>query len=130
MTASRREKQHADVISLHVPFRIVKRGGRKEMQLPYGIANHLGGNSTLIKAIARAFRWKRMLDSGEFSTILELAKHEGIASSYMTRLLRLTLLAPDVVERIIENKEPLEGTLGQMLEPFPDMWYRQTWATF
>lgn len=60
--------------------------------------------STLVKALARAFRWKRMLDSGEFATIAELAACEGIAPSYMTRILRMTLLAPDIVEAILDEK--------------------------
>ena len=100
------------------------------MQLPDAISKHHGINSTLIEALARAFRWKRMQHSGEFSTILEPAQHDGIASSYMTRLLRLTLLAPDVVERIFESKEPLEVNLVKMPEPFLDMRCRQTWAAF
>ena len=62
-----------DTVTLHVPFRVVKRGGRKEMQLPDGTALPRGTDSTLVKALARAFRWKRMLQSGEFSTIAELA---------------------------------------------------------
>ena len=88
----------ADTVTLHVPFRMVKRGGRKEMQLPDGAMQPRRTDSTLVKALARAFRWQRMLDSGEFATITELAEREGIASSYMTRVLRLTLLAPDIVE--------------------------------
>jgi hypothetical protein len=62
-------------------------------------------DSTLVKALARAFRWKRMLESGEFATIAELAEREGIAPSYMTRVLRLTLLAPDIVEAILDGKQ-------------------------
>jgi hypothetical protein len=89
-----RGKLIPDTVTLHVPFRIVKRGGRKEMQLPEGAAPPRGTDSTLVKALARAFRWKRMLESGEFATIAELAEREGIAPSYMTRVLRLTLLAP------------------------------------
>ena len=81
-------------ITLHVPFRVVKRGGRKEMHLPDGVRPDRKADNTLVKALARAFRWKRMLESGEFATIAELAEREGIARSYMTRVLRLTLLAP------------------------------------
>ena len=84
-------------VTLHVPFRFVKRGGRKEMQLPDGAGQPRRADSTLVKALARAFRWKRLLESGEFATIAELAEREGIAVSYVTRILRLTLLAPDVV---------------------------------
>ena len=92
-----------DTVTLHVPFRIVKRGGRKEMQLPEGAAQPRRTDNTLVKALARAFRWKRMLESGEFATIAELAEREGIAPSYMTRVLRLTLLAPDIVEAILDG---------------------------
>ncbi|WP_456119799.1 hypothetical protein [Thalassococcus profundi] len=94
-----------DTVTLHVPFRIVKRGGRKEMQLPEGATQSRRTDNTLVKALARAFRWKRMLQSGEFATIAELAEREGIAPSYMTRVLRLTLLAPDIVEAILDGKQ-------------------------
>ena len=90
---------------LHVPFRLVKRGGRKEMQLPEGATQPDRTDSSLVKALARAFRWKRMLESGEFATIAELAAREGIAPSYMTRVLRLTLLAPNIVDAILDGKQ-------------------------
>ena len=114
-----------DTVTLHVPFRIVKRGGRKEMQLPEGAAPPRGTDSTLVKALARAFRWKRMLESGEFATIAELAEREGIAPSYMTRVLRLTLLAPDIVEAILDGWQGPEVTLARMVEPFPEGWGEQ-----
>lgn len=107
-----------DTVTIHVPFRIVKRGGRKEMQLPDGITPSSRTDSTLVKALARGFRWKRMLESGEYVTIAELAKHEGIAPSYMTRVLRLTLLAPHIVEAILDGKQEPEVTLARVLEPF------------
>lgn len=114
-----------ETVTLHVPFRIVKRGGRKEMQLPEGATQPCRADSALVKALARAFRWKRMLDSGEFATIAELAEREGIAPSYMTRVLRLTLLAPDIVEAILDGKQRSEVTLAQVLEPFPVEWEAQ-----
>lgn len=114
-----------ETMTLHVPFRIVKRGGRKEMQLPEGAAHPRRTDSVLVKALARAFRWKRMLESGEFATIAELAEREGIAPSYMTRVLRLTLLAPDIVEAILDGKQGPEVTLAQVLEPFPLTWEHQ-----
>ena len=115
-----------DTVTLHVPFRVVKHGGRKEMQLPEGAAQPRRTDSTLVKALARAFRWKRMLESGEFTTIAELAEREGIAPSYMTRVLRLTLLAPDIVEAILDGKQGREVTLARALEPFPEAWDRQS----
>ncbi|MFV0303463.1 MAG: hypothetical protein ACK5IP_21780 [Paracoccus sp. (in: a-proteobacteria)] len=117
-----------DTVTLHVPFRIVKRGGRKEMQLPEGATQPRRPDSALVKALARAFRWKRMLESGEFATIAELAEREGIAPSYMTRVLRLTLLAPDIVEAILDGKQGPEVTLARMMEPFPANWSNYGWA--
>jgi hypothetical protein len=104
-----------ETVTLLVPFRVVKRGGRKEMQLPEGAAQPRPTDNTLVKALARAFRWKRMLESGEFSTIAELAEREGIAPSYMTRVLRLTLLGPDIVEAIVDGKQGPEVTLARVL---------------
>ena len=114
-----------ETVTLHVPFRVVKRGGRKEMQLPEGATHSRRADNTLVKALARAFRWKRMLESGEFATIAELAEREGIAPSYMTRVLRLTLLAPHIVEAILDGKQGPEVTLAQVLEPFPVEWPEQ-----
>jgi hypothetical protein len=114
-----------ETVTLHVPFRIVKRGGRKEMQLPLGAPSQRKSDNTLVKALARAFRWKRMLESGEFATIGELAAREGIALSYMTRVLRLTLLAPDIVEAILDGRQRPEVTLVQLLEPLPVEWVEQ-----
>jgi hypothetical protein len=114
-----------DTVTLHVPFRIVRRGGRKEMHLPDGNAQPRPKDSTLIKALARAFRWKRMLESGEFATTAELAEREGIAPSYMTRVLRLTLLAPDIVQAILDGRQGPELTLARVLEPFPLEWQTQ-----
>jgi hypothetical protein len=81
--------------------------------------------SALIKALARAFRWKRMLESGEFATIGELAQREGIAVSYLTRVLRLALLAPDIVEAILDGRHGPAVTLARVLEPFPLVWQDQ-----
>ena len=114
-----------DTVTLHVPFRVVKRGGRKAMQLPDGAAPSRRADSALVKALARAFRWKRLLESGEYATIAELAQREGIAPSYMTRVLRLTLLAPDMVEAILDGKQGPEVTLALTLGSFPTAWNEQ-----
>ena len=114
-----------ETVTVHVPFRLVKRGGRKEMQLPEGASSHRKMDNTLVKALARAFRWKRMLESGEFTTIAELAEREGIAPSYMTRVLRLTLLAPGIVEGILDGTQGPDVTLARVLELFPMGWTKQ-----
>ena len=120
-----RAKSIPDTMTIHVPFRVVKRGGRKEMQLPEGAVLPRRTDNTVVKALARAFRWKRMLESGEFGTIAELAEREGIAPSYMTRVLRLTLLAPDIVQAILDGRQGPEVTLALVLEPVPAAWNEQ-----
>ena len=120
-----RSKPVPETVTVHIPFRLVMRGGRKEMQLPDGASCQRKMDNTLIKALARAFRWKRMLESGEFATIAELAEREGIAPSYMTRVLRLTLLAPDIVESILHGRQGPEVTLARLLERFPTEWEDQ-----
>ena len=95
------------------------------MQLPEGATQPRRPDNTLVKALARAFRWKRMLETGEFATIAELAEREGIAPSYMTRVLRLTLLAPDIIDAILDGKQGPELTLARLLEPLPVEWVAQ-----
>ena len=119
----RRTMPIPDTITVHVPFRLVKRGGRKEIVLPEDAQLRRTADDTLVKALARAFRWKRLLETGAFATIGDLADHEKIASSYLTRILRLTLLAPDIVEGIVEGRGGLG--LAQLLEPFPVEWSGQ-----
>lgn len=82
-------------------------------------------DNTLVKALARAFRWKRMVDSGEFATIAELAEREGIAPSYMTRVLRLTLLAPCIVAAILNGRQDPAVTLARLMEGVPADWCDQ-----
>lgn len=123
-----RAAQIPETVTLRVPFRVVKRGGRKEMQLPNGASPPRRTDNTLVKALARAFRWKRMLESGEFTSISELAEREGITVSYLTRLLRMTLLAPDLVGAILDGRQGLEVTLARLMEPFPAEWADQPLA--
>jgi len=114
-----------DSIVLQVPFRIVKRGGRKEVHLPPDAPHHRDADDTLVRALARAFRWKRQLDAGAFTTIADLARHEKIALSYVTRILRLTLLAPDIVEGILAGRHGPEVSLAHLQTGFPEEWDAQ-----
>jgi hypothetical protein len=115
-------------LNLHVPFRIEKRGGRKAIIPPQDDTTTTPSapedNQTIIKALGRAFRWKRMLDSGEFQTLKELAAHENISPSYLTRVMRLTLLAPDIIEDILKN-HTYGLALSDLLNPFPVDWAKQ-----
>lgn len=118
-----------ETVTLQVPFRVVKRGGRKEMVLPAnapeGAREPRRADNTLIKALARAYRWKRLLESGQFATIAELAEREGIALSYVTRMLQLTRLAPDLVETILDGGQVPNLTVEALRLTLPDIWTDQ-----
>jgi hypothetical protein len=80
-------------------------------------------DNALLKALARAHRWRRMLESGGYGTLAELADAERINRSYVSRILRLTLLAPEIVERILDGRPA--PSLPQLLKPFPVEWDKQ-----
>ena len=82
-------------------------------------------DSTLVKAIARAFRWQKMLETGQYATIKEIAKAEKINPSYVSRVLRLTLLAPATVEAILEGRANAAPILAEAMKAFPVEWARQ-----
>jgi hypothetical protein len=112
-------------ITVFVPMAWRRRGGRKVIVAPPGCddwAPPPKSDRALVKALARAHRWRRLLE-GRFGTLAELADAEGISRSYVSRVLRLTLLAPDIVERILDGR-PTAG-LAEFLKPFPVEWERQ-----
>ena len=116
------------VVTIKVPFAVRKRGGRKLVLSPDGapvpaMVPHI--DSTLVKAIARAFRWQKMLETGRYATIREIAKAERINPSYVSRVLRLTLLAPATVEAILEGRASAGPTLTEAMGVFPVEWARQ-----
>lgn len=116
-----------DTITLHVPFRLQQRGGRKQMVTPGGrpLAPQPQIDNALVKALARAHRWKRLLEKSHYANLTELAQAENINRSYVSRILRLTLLAPEVVEAILDGRQGPEMTMDRLLEPFPTEWKLQ-----
>ncbi|WP_246503752.1 hypothetical protein [Plastoroseomonas arctica] len=114
-------------IGAGLPLAVRKqRDGRKLVPTPGGMAlRSAAADTTLVKALARAFRWRRMIEAGPYGTIDELAAAESINSSYVSRLLRLTMLAPDIVQAILDGRQPKAMTLQALLEPFPIEWDRQ-----
>ncbi len=116
------------VVTIKVPFAVRKRGGRKLVLAPDGApvppaAPYI--DSTLVKAIARAFRWQKLLETGRYATIREIAKAEKINPSYVSRVLRLTLLAPATVEAILDGRASAEPTLAEAMGVFPVEWGAQ-----
>ena len=118
-----------ETTSIHVPMTFKKRGGRKVIVLPDGTQ---GGplpkaaiDNTLVKAIARAFRWQAMLENGTYGCIEDIARAERINGSFVSRVIRLALLAPDIVELVLAGKQPAALTLKGLMAPFPVEWERQ-----
>jgi hypothetical protein len=113
-------------ITVFVPMAWRRRGGRKVIVAPPGgddWAPPPKFDRALVKALARAHRWQRLLEAGRFGTLADLADAERISRTYVSRVLRLTLLAPDIVERILDGR-PTAG-LSQLLKPFPVEWKTQ-----
>lgn len=113
-----------------VPFTIRKRGGRKLILTPDGSialpTPRARLDSALLKALARGFRWKKMLQEGDYQTLEEIADAENINPSYVSRLLRMTLLSPDIVEAILAGRQPPALTMAKAMQPFPLEWNEQT----
>lgn len=119
----------SEVISIEIPMTFKKRGGRKVIVLPDGSHGHPSPAATIdnamVKAIARAFRWQKLLENGTYSCLDEIAKAERIDSSFISRIIRLTSLAPDIVDAILAGKQPAYLTMKILMGPLPVEWERQ-----
>jgi DNA invertase Pin-like site-specific DNA recombinase len=113
-------------ITVTIPLRIRQRGGRRLVLVPEGAAPASAArpDSTLVKAVVRAHRWQRMLEQGDYSSIAELARAERITKSYLCRIFRLTSLAPDIIEAILDGRGK-ELQLSILMGPFPIDWNQQ-----
>jgi hypothetical protein len=123
----------ATSITVRVPLAIRRRGGRKLVVTPDssspGIAPaRTRADPALVKALARAHRWKRLLEGGRYGSLGELAAAEKIDRSYLGKMLRLTLLAPYIVEVILDGRQPADFGLPTLLEAFPEEWEAQRTA--
>jgi len=113
---------------VRIPLQFKRRGGRKEIIVPQGLDARDQAqprtNSALVLAVARAHRWKELLESGRYATIRELAADLGLDNSYVARMLRLTLLAPEIIEAIMQGDEPDGLSLAKLVNP-PGLWLEQ-----
>ncbi|WP_421989919.1 hypothetical protein [Roseococcus sp.] len=115
------------MLTVRVPLAHRKQGGRKLVVAPAGGVLHVPARMemTLAKALARAFRWRRLLREGRYNSLEDLAAKEGISPSYVSRVLRLTLLAPVVIEAILEGRQQDGLSLAALMQPFPVCWVAQ-----
>jgi len=130
MTTAPRNIDPPATITVRVPLTVARRGGRKLVIAPDGstlddrpIARHV--DNAMVKAIARAFRWRDMLETGEYTTVREMARAEGISESYVGRVLRLTLLAPDIVEAILNGRTAPDLRIERLMRTLEVQWDRQ-----
>jgi hypothetical protein len=120
--------QRDEVTRVRVPFSIRKRGERKLVIVPAGaeaLPERSRVDNAMVKALARAFRWRKLLETGVYGTIEELATAEKINASYVSRILRLMLLAPDIVDAILIGRHAQKVTLTTLMQPFSAAWLRQ-----
>ena len=121
--------QDGKSLTVYLPLTLRKRGGRKIIISPAGEQQWTPArpriDNTLIRALARAFRWKHMLESGSFATVIELAAAEKLDRSFVSHVLQLTLLSPDLVEAILDGKQPATLQLQPLMRGFPVEWERQ-----
>ena len=113
-------------ITVHVPMKFTVRGGRTTVianLVPAPAQPRIDG--ALLKALARAHRWQRMVESGEYASITELAKAKGVNQSYACRVLRLSLLAPSIVTQILDGQHEFDVMLKQLMRPLPVRWDEQ-----
>ena len=120
----------AQMLTIRVLLAVRKRGGRKLVLTPGGMAapGASAADTTLVKALARAFRWRRMMETGRYGTISDLAAAEKIAESYLCRILRLTLLSPEIVEAILDGRQAENLDLPTLTRPIPINWKDQYYA--
>jgi hypothetical protein len=114
---------------VRIPMRFQRRGGRKRIVAPDGSeivsASKPQPDGTLVKALARAWRWQRMLDEGVYSTVSEIGDTENISKSYVSRILGLALLSPDIIDAILARSADQSLMLVRLERPLPASWVEQ-----
>jgi hypothetical protein len=112
-------------MTVHVPLRFTVRGGRKAIigELPRP-ATHTRFDDSLVKALVRAHRWRTRLEDGTYRSVAEIAKAERMNESYVCRIVRLTLLAPDIVERLLDRRAS-SLTVEDLVRPISARWDEQ-----
>ena len=117
-----------DTLTIRIPMRLQRRGGPKLIMTPEGAvapAPKPRRDETLVKALVRAHRWRRRIESGKAKSITDLAEHEGVTVAYVCRLLPLTCLAPDIVEAVLDARQPKGLRLVEMLGNVSMRWEEQ-----
>ena len=122
-----------DTLTIRIPMRLQRHGGRKLIMTPEGVvapARKPSRDETLVKGLVRAHRWRRRIESGQAKSITDLAEQEGVTAAFACRLLPLTCLAPDIVEAILDGRQPKGLRLAELLGDGPMAWEEQRQSLF
>ena len=114
--------------TVQIPIRLRRRSGRQ--QLRSGKVSEVGAQTQLTamqQALARGYRWREMLDTGEVASMKEIAANESTDHSYVARMINLTLLAPEIIEAILDDTLPDIRLTALAVSP-PLMWRDQLYS--
>lgn len=125
---TRHLSEDGSLLTVHIPMTLQKQGGRKLIVLPETASLPVPAprrDDTLLKALARAHRWRRMIETGRSQSITDLAEQEKVTASYVNRLVALTVLAPDIASAILDGRQPKGLKLAEILRDMPLDWQAQ-----
>ena len=117
-------------LHIHIPMLIRRMRGRKVIIAPKALDGDVPDSpgtvqTAIVQALARASSWAEALESGEVKSISDLAMNLDVDNSYVARILKLSTLAPDIVEAILNGEEPTGLSLAKLTKTFPTDWDEQ-----
>ena len=110
-----------------VPLSIRRRNGRPKILPPENAleAETRGQDPHILKALGRAWAWRRRLETGEAATASDIAKAEKVTDRFVSRTMRLAYLSPEVLERLVVRREPPAISLVELIDTTYLPWARQ-----
>ncbi len=117
-------------LRIHIPMHIRRMRGRKMIFAPQALDGEVPDSpsdvqAAVVQALGRAFSWSEAMERGAFRSVSDLARNLDVDTSYVARILKLTTLAPDIIEAILNGEEPSGLSLAQLIRTFPMDWEQQ-----
>jgi hypothetical protein len=122
----------ANTIRVVIPLTLRRKNGRPKILPPadHGPAETRVQDAHVLRAIARAWNWRRRIERSEASTIADIARAEKITDRFVSRMMRLTYLSPDVLEKLVIHRIPLALSLNDLVNVADLPWVNQVEAAF
>ena len=118
-----------NTLTIHIPVAFKRRGGRKLILTPEGVPAPIAPppavDETMVKMLVKAHRWRRRIETGKARSITDLAEQENVTVPYVSRVLALTCLAPDIVAAILDGRQSRGLSINQILQNVPETWEGQ-----